>query len=290
MTTSLDSFVDDVSALVSPPEIWLRLNEIMNSPRTSASDVAQVVSRDPAMTAKLLKVVNSPYYNFPARVDTISRAITILGTNELFSLATAVAAAKVFTDIPNNLVKPSTFWRHSLCTAIAARRLAETANVLHPERLYVAGLLHDVGSLLLYKKFPDKAAMALMAANGDEEIVYGTETETFGFNHAQVGAELLRLWHLPSALITAVKFHHDPALADSDALDASLIHIANVISNRLSWGAFTEEAPSSGLLPDPLVWRITGLSLDALDTVAEGLNEEVPAAVAVLLPEGSQSR
>lgn len=290
MPNTLNSFIDDFAALVSPPEVWFRINEVVQNPHSSASDVADVTARDPALTVKLLKIVNSPFYNFPTRVDTVSRAVTILGTSELFTLVTAISAAKVFANIPNNLVRPTTFWRHSICTGIMTRKLARQCNVLHPERLYVAGLLHDIGSLLLYRKFSEKAAKAVLAANGDEQVLYHLESEIFGFNHAQIGAELMRQWNLPSTLVEAIKYHHDPAQMPGDSFDSALVHIADTAANRLEYGCFMEHSADATLLPDPAVWRMTGLPAQALEQAVEGLEEELNAAVAVFLPEDVGSR
>lgn len=286
MAGSLKSFIDDVSALVSPPEVWFRINEVVNDPRSAASDVAEVTARDPSLTAKLLKVVNSPFFNFPTRVDTVSRAVTILGTGELFSLVTAITAAKVFSNIPNNLVKPATFWRHSICTGLIARRLAHQCNVLHPERIYIAGMLHDIGSLLLYRKFPDKATQALLAADGNEQVLYTVERDYFGFNHAEVGAELLRRWNLPSTLVNAIKFHHEPPSAPEAGLEAALLQIADTIANRFEYSCFTEGKPDPDGEPDPAAWQVTGLDSSTQGDADEGLEDELAAAVAVFLPQG----
>lgn len=289
MPGELKSFVDDVAALVSPPEIWVRLNEVVNDPHTSASDVAEVTTRDTALAARILKVVNSPYYNFPSRIDTISRAVTILGTNDLFALATAISAARVFANIPSELVKPHNFWRHSIGTGLGARRLAKSCGVLHEERLYVAGLLHDVGSLVLYRKFPNKVSAVLMAAEGDEEVLYRVEQEMFGFDHAEVGAALLELWNLPPALLSAVRFHHEPERAGEGRLEAALIHIGNVAANRLQAATFMEATPSESSEADPIVWDITKLDRACVDELGEALSDELEQAVAAFMPRANSS-
>lgn len=284
------SFVADQSALVSPPDVWLRLNDVLQDPGSSASDMAEVAARDPALTAKVLKVVNSPFYGFPARIDTLSRAITILGVNELFNVITSITVAKVFTALPNALVRPETFWRHSLCTALASKRAAKQCHILHPERMYVAGMLHDIGSLLMYRKFPDKAAAALLAANGNEEVLYSVENDLFGFNHAQVGAEIMRLWNMPAHLRGAVKYHHDPAGTVDFGLEAAIVHIANVVANRIPEGSFVEELMDANIQADTAVWNLTGMDYNALDALADGLEDELSEALAVFIPQGKASR
>lgn len=289
MPGELKHFLDDVAALVSPPEVWIRLNEVVNDPYSSASDVAEITARDTALAARILKVVNSPYYNFPSRVDTISRAVTILGTNDLFALATAVSAARVFSNIPSLLVKPETFWRHAIATGLVARKLAKRCGVLHAERLYVAGLLHDVGSLILYRKFPNKVSAVLMASAGDEEVLSHVEQEMFGFDHAEIGAALLELWNLPSSLLSAVRYHHEPDRAAENTLEAALVHIGSVTANRTSAGAFMETVAAPESEVDPIVWKISGLDRSVTDELMQNLDDELEQAVSAFMPRANNS-
>lgn len=284
MHGELKHFIEDVAALVSPPEVWVRLNEVVNDPRSSASDVAEITARDTALAARILKIVNSPYYNFPSRVDTISRAVTILGTNDLFALATAVSAAKVFANIPSALVKPENFWRHSICAGLTARKLAKRCGVLRTERLYVAGLLHDVGSLILYHKFPNKVTAVLLASAGDEEVLARVEMDMFGFDHAEVGGALLELWNLPPSLLAAVRYHHDPENAMDSQLEAALVHIGSVTANRMERAAFMENDATVDSEVDPIVWQIAGLERSVLDEIAKQIEDELEQAVASFMP------
>lgn len=284
MSGELKNFIEDVAALVSPPEVWVRLNEVVNDPHSSASDVAEITARDPALAARILKIVNSPYYNFPSKVDTISRAVTILGTSDLFALATAVSAARVFANIPSTLVKPENFWRHSICTGLAARKLAKRCGVLRGERLYVAGLLHDIGSLILYRKFPNKVSAVLLASAGDEEVLARVEQEMFGFDHAELGGALLELWNLPVSLLSAVRYHHDPEQATDSRLEAALVHIGSVAANRMERATFMEAAPRPDSEVDPIVWQIVDLDRGVIDEIARHLDDELEQAVASFMP------
>lgn len=289
MPGELKNFIEDVAALVSPPEVWVRLNEVVNDPHSSVSDVAEITARDTALAARILKIVNSPYYNFPSRVDTISRAVTILGTNDLFALATAVSAAQVFANIPSALVKPEHFWRHSVCTGLASRALARRCGVLHDERLYVAGLLHDVGSLILYRKFPNKVSAVLMASAGDEEVLCRVEQEMFGFDHAEIGGALLELWKLPASLLSAVRYHHEPERATDSRLEAAVVHIGNVAANRIGRSTFMDTEIASDSEADPIVWQITKLDRNVINELRKGLEEELEEAVAAFMPRARNS-
>lgn len=179
--------IEETRDLVSPPQVHFALLEVLNDPISTTDDMAEVIAMDPALTARLLRIVNSPYYGLVRRIDTISRAVTVIGSNELFNLAVAVAATAVFSRLPGSLVNMDCFWRHSVFAAMVSRELAKRANVLHPERLFVGGLLHDVGSLLLYNERPDTMSDLLLVAQGDEEVMFHAELHRLGFSTPKSG-------------------------------------------------------------------------------------------------------
>ncbi|MGA7800543.1 MAG: HDOD domain-containing protein [Gammaproteobacteria bacterium] len=254
----------DASDLVSPPDICVRLLELVEAPDTSAGDIGSVLTQDPNLTARLLRIVNSSYYNFPSRIDTVSRAVTVVGIRELYSLVLAVSAVQVFTRIPAQLVNMDTFWRHSIYCGLIARGLARRLRILHPERLFIAGLLHDIGSLLIYQRVPERARDLLLTAEGDEQILYEAEVKTLGFSHADLGGLMMELWKLPVPLQEAVRFHHSPADADEGKLEAAIVHIAEVLANRSEIGSFCEE-PSDTAAVQPEAWAALGMAESDLD-------------------------
>ncbi len=258
------AWVADASSLVSPPDVCVRLLELVETPETSAADLGTVLSQDPNLTARLLRIVNSSYYNFPSRIDTVSRAVTVVGIRELYSLVLAVSAVQVFTRIPAQLVNMDTFWRHSIYCGLIARGLARRRRILHPERLFIAGLLHDIGSLLLYQRVPEKARDLLLAADGDEQALYEAELGALGFSHADLGGLMMELWKLPVPLQEAVRFHHSPAQAQDGKLEAAIVHIAEALANRSEIGAFCEE-PSENTTVIPEAWDALGLPESELD-------------------------
>jgi HD-like signal output (HDOD) protein len=127
--------IGDVSFLVSPPDVCIKVFGLLESGQASAQEIGDVISHDPSLTARLLQLVNSSFFNFARRVDTVSRAITVLGTRELYSLVLAVSAIKSFSRLPVTLVNIDTFWRHGIFTGLLAREIARKIRILHPERL-----------------------------------------------------------------------------------------------------------------------------------------------------------
>jgi HD-like signal output (HDOD) protein len=251
----------DVSGLVSPPEVCVQLLDLVDSPTSTAHQIGEVIASDPNLSARLLKLVNSSFYNYSGRIDTLSRAIAIVGTRELYSLAVSVSAIRAFSKIPVEVINMDTFWRHSLLCAIIARGLGRRCGVLHPERLFVAGLLHEIGALVMFARAPEKSRELLMAAEGDEQTLAYAERREFGFHHADLGGLLAAMWKLPDSLAEAISCHHDPMEAVCSKQQAALVRIADMLADRSELGALFPPLPyrDEPLDIDKALWRLTGL-------------------------------
>ncbi len=266
MTMQATDLVKGIAKLASLPEVCIRVNEMVDDPRSSAADIGKVISHDTALTAQLLRMANSSFYNFPSKISTISRAVTVVGERELRYLVLALSAVRTFSQIPVDLINMASFWRHSVYCGVVARLVATQCHVLHSERLFVAGLLHDVGMLVMMNREPALVKQALAASESGEKEQHQAEIELFGFDHAEVGGVLMRQWNIPEALCETVACHHDISKAEDARLDAAIIHIANVIASRAELDADYE-----GPLPqvDSQAWEITSLNEDVMDVVAD---------------------
>ncbi len=234
------SIVDDCSLLVSPPDVCVKISEMLASDSASADDFSDVIIRDTGLTARIMRVVNSPFYGLRARVDTVSRAVAVLGTRELSSIVYSLSAVQAFAEIQCELTNMNTFWRHAVYTGLTARNLATKVNVLHPERLFVAGILHDIGTLVINQRFPDVAATTIAAAEADEDLLYRKEQDLLGFDHAALAALMLEKWNLPATTCDAIRWHHDPELSDVSTDDAVVLHLADLLANYSITGCFRE--------------------------------------------------
>ena len=215
--------------LASLPDVYYRIMEVINSVRSSASQIAETVSSDTSLLTRLLKLVNSAFYGFPSKIETVSRAVAIIGTKELSTLALGIAAVQYFTDISPEYIDMKNFWRHSIACGVYARLLASEKIGVSEERLFVAGLLHDIGKLILIRQIPRQARQALEYASAKRISLAAAEREVLGFDHAQLGAALLREWKIPSSLETIVRFHHSPHASQS-VLEATLLSAANSLA------------------------------------------------------------
>ncbi len=212
--------------LFSLPDTFFQLSKMLNDPRYSVEDFGHVISKDPALSVRLLKIVNSPYYGFPSRIDTISRAITVVGIDDLQNLILATSVVDNFDSIPDDLADMTSFWFRSVNCAVIAKILAEKCAVLHAERLFIAGLLHDIGSLIIYSQFPDESKKILEKSNYDRQQIVALENQMIGFSHIDVGAELLRHWGLPDSLSESVMNYMEPEKAGQYKYDASILNLA----------------------------------------------------------------
>lgn len=241
-----DLVADNID-LVSLPEVCARVQELADDPDCTLDDFAAVVTHDPSLTARLLKLVNSAFYGFPSRVETVSRAVNLVGILALRNLALATAAVELFADLPGQRLALFPFWRHSVFCGLVARNLADAAHVLHGERLFVGGLLHDVGRLLIFSRLPEDATR-IQAESGPEDCMPDVaERRVLGFDHAEVGGELLLAWMLPQALRESVRHHHHPLAAGEHVLEASLLHLANAATHQVE----AQAGSADPLLRDP---------------------------------------
>lgn len=274
------ALVQGAIKLVSLPHVCIRVNLMVDDPEFSAADIGTVIQQDASLAAKLLKIANSPMFGFRARVDTISRAVTVIGQRELRDLVFAVSAVRTFNQIPVDLANMAMFWRHSIFTGIVAKLLAQQCQVLHTERLFIAGLLHDLGQLLIFHKLPEQAQKALRRAAALDEASYASERVIFGFDHATVGGALAQLWELPPTLHAAIRFHHDPERAP-ESLEAALVHLADTM-------AHIAEAPErrEGLLSQvqACAWQLSGLTPEVIDSVITQAHPLLFEGLAMLMP------
>jgi HD-like signal output (HDOD) protein len=222
------------------PSVVFELNEVIANPMSSAANIAQVVNSSPSLTALLLKIVNSSFYGFPSRISTVSHAVTLIGTREITGLALGICILSIFKNIPKEIIDMYSFLKHSLATGILSRILAAHRNFRHTEQLFVSGLLHDLGRLILYIYFPEESRKILTRSRANSRLLYEEEKEFLGCDHAQVGRQLMKQWQLPRILEDNVFYHHKPSSAQQFE-PATIVHLADIIINGLGIGSSGEK-------------------------------------------------
>ncbi|HQS59857.1 MAG TPA: HDOD domain-containing protein [Gallionellaceae bacterium] len=289
MKKEITELVQGVGDLVTLPDVFIRINQLVESPNSSAVDIAQAVSQDPAFTVRLLRVANSPYYGFSSSIDTVAKAVSIIGTSQIRNLALSTAIASSFSGLSNKLVSMDNFWRHSLYCGLAARKLAVLAGKCDAEAVFTAGLLHDIGELVIFNRLPQQAQASLLQVldSADELPLYQAEQQTMGFDHAQLGGELARQWKLPPMLEECIEYHHDIQSARRYPRETALVHIANILAQM----AEVQTLDRDDVAPiNPQAWEITGLSAaDVIETTVRETQAEIAEAEALFFGKAFSS-
>jgi len=261
--------------LPSLPVVYDRLVTVLSHPRSGSADIARVISGDPSLTARLLKLVNSALFSFPSKIKTVTQAVTMVGTNQIRDLALATSVTTLFQGLPKELVDLKSFWRHSLGCAVVGRLVATERREPNVESFFLCGLMHDIGRLVIYTNAGRGASTALDISIDGGAPLYECEKAVFTFDHAEVGAVLLDEWRFPPMNREAVKFHHRPSLASTFPVETALVHVADIIVNAAQWG-FSGE---SKVPPhDPASWEMLGLNenlLPGLMDMAERQLDEI---------------
>lgn len=253
------------------PRIFHKLVDVINDPRSSALDAAEVIENDPELASRLLKIVNSSFYGMRAKVDNVSRAVAIIGGNQLLSLAVGLSVVTAFRGIPAEMVDMEGFWRHSVACGIAARLLAGYHKMPNSERFFVSGLLHDIGRLAFYAELPETARHVLERARASGRLLVDQEVHDLGFSHCRLGGLLLETWKLPLSLENNVAFHHDPKRAQH-RLEASVLQVADLLVNALELGTSGER-----YVPrlDEEAWRQLDMTMGMFIQVVEQLTMQL---------------
>lgn len=243
----------DIKDLVTLPDVAMRIARMVEDPNSSATDIGREISNDAALTARVLRIANSAAYGQNRKIATVSRAITVLGVRQVRDLTVGLTAVRAFDGISNDLVTMDVFWRHSVLCAVAAGQIAARRDAARTESPFVAGLLHDIGQLVMFSRAPDAArASLLMMADAPHDLgLYLCERAVLNFDHGVVGASLARNWGLPESLLECIEFHHEPHLARRFAADVATVHIANSVAVLAEIGS-TELGDAPALLPAAL--------------------------------------
>jgi putative nucleotidyltransferase with HDIG domain len=261
-------------------DMYERLVQVIDHPLSSAADVGRVIAEDPGLTARLLRLVNSPIYGFPSRIDTVTQAISIVGMTQLRDLAIGTSFIKLFSNVPSHLVDMESFWRHSIACGLAARQLAAHRREANVERFFVAGLLHDIGRPVIFSRAPLEAASALLEASRSGQLLFQVEQKLLGFHHGAVGAALLERWRLPGMLVESAACHHLPRLATRFPAETAIVHIADIFANALALGSSGEH-----LVPtfEPAAWELVGLEPIVLEGLLNLIELQFEHAVSAII-------
>jgi putative nucleotidyltransferase with HDIG domain len=222
--------VENLNTLPTVPGVLKRLSVVIEKPRITLVEISTFISNDPALTTKVLKMVNSAIYGFPGRIASVSYATMLLGLNVIKGLLLGVSVFELMQKTMKGL------YEHSFACAIASRVIAQKKGLKEPEEVSVAGLLHDIGKVILTIEFPTEYQAAMNEAQGKSISIFDAEKNQFNATHANVGSWLAEKWRFPRNLIEIIECHHRPALAKNAPMETAIVHMADLLVRARGFG------------------------------------------------------
>ncbi len=252
-----------------------RVSELARDERSGAADFERVIRPDPALTANLLRIVNSAYFGLHSRAETVRQAVTLLGVRRTSEVAAAAALAPVIPRrLPGYEVEAASFWLHCIAVAVLSEKLSVKLGVKRPDLTFTAGLLHDIGKLAICAFVAESSGTILEKVRGGGLAFVSAEREVLGVDHTEVGGDVARSWNLPRAVAEAARWHHQPGQAPegADRVLVDLVHVADALAHSMGLGtdvgemARTVEAASELRLgvKARLLESVAGDSLDEI--------------------------
>ena len=222
------------SNLPMMPGSAARISSLLNDINVSSTKLTQAISYDPILTARILRLANSPLYFLQKNVTTLRQAIDIVGMKSIYEIIIIGMAADSFAKEISNLMQGRRIWEHSLAVALLSRELGQILGLRGTEEAFICGLLHDIGKILLLKNDFQRFS-EILNEHGENQMLR-SESNTFGYNHAQIGSLVANRWELPENVCHAILNHHDPSQSNHFSVVAHLISISDSIANAYGYG------------------------------------------------------
>jgi putative nucleotidyltransferase with HDIG domain len=261
--------IDDLPTL---PRTVLKITGLVNDPKSSARDLARVITDDQVLTVRLLKLVNSSFYGFPQRISTVTGAIVLLGFDAIRNLLLTTSVFDLFTNRNHQKKQDQErLWDHSLGCAVGAKVIGDYLRHDKIEELFVSGLLHDIGKIVEMMFLPDDFDKIAAAVRKDNILMITAENTVLGYNHAEVGRLLAERWNLPVKLAQVIAHHHHPEQASSFALEAAIVHLADIFCRALNMG----HGGDNKIPPlDKFAWERLKIPATAIETIMITMHRE----------------
>lgn len=266
-----------IKSLPTLPAVAQKVNKMAENDKTSANQLGSIISTDQAISGRVLRLVNSSFYGFPGRISSISNAILLLGFDVVKSLIISVS---VFEMMEKGIIG---LWEHSLGCAIASRIIAKRIKGCDPEEISVAGLLHDIGKVVVSIQLSENYDDIKKLIREQKIIFYEAEKQVLDLTHEDIGGWLAESWNLPVGLQETISYHHQPLKAQKAKLQTAIVHVADFLTRSVGFG-------SGG---DPWIpplnhraWERLGLSVQALQEIICELNDELETLESRTMFEG----
>ncbi len=220
--------LDQIPAM---PVIVTKLTQMLSDPNVSFREIAEVVKYDPGITSNVLRLANSAYFGFASTVDSVQQGIVRLGTRRMYELVLAAAVGPMAQQAVKGYdLPPGSLWKHSITVAIGTEQIAEILKIKLPDFAFTAGLLHDIGKIILGTFVEVDVAPIINLVNNHGLAFNEAERKILGINHSEIGALLFKKWNIPQPIIDVIRWHHNPVNLDGDQTIVNLVHIADIIA------------------------------------------------------------
>lgn len=229
---SMERLVAESSRLYSLPDVYLKVKSIIDDPDSEISELGQALMTDPSLSTRLLRIANSAFYGLASKVDTISRAVQVIGFKQINNLVVATSITHAFEGLSSDKVSTDKFWMVSVERALVARVIAEWKRFPESERLFVGGLLLDIGHLVMYEHIPGFVQQVIERADIESKPLSQIEIEVLGFSAAELGASLAKHWQLPEILCDQILYQDRPELAENK-IEAAIMHVAKQLAGTV---------------------------------------------------------
>ncbi len=276
----LNKIRERIRDLPTLPIVAINILQHTNNPKASALQIGGMIRQDPALASRVLKMANSAFYGFPGKISTISRAVTMLGFDDVRNI---VLASSVFEMFPARKTDadfdPEGFWMHSIGCAVTSRVIGKKMGMENLEEVFICGLLHDIGKLVLHKYYKKDFSGVLHLIKEQEILMRDGEQELLGLDHAEVGGKLAWKWNLPKIIRVAIRFHHNPPLAHESKTIAAIVHSSDILCRAIRIG-------NAGDRKIPCInkdaWKLLGLNKQVIRRLFSEIEKEVARAKTLL--------
>jgi len=276
--------LDRIPDLPTLPVVAFKVNKMLQDVDVSIRKLSEAIEKDQAMVSKILKLVNSAFYGFRSKINTISHAITILGFNTVRNAIVSIAVVDAFSGKDAfEAFDITEFWKHSVAVAVTGRHMAEKTRLGTPDEAFVAGILHDVGKLVLAQYFKELFGQVWTSIQDEGLSFYEAEKKLLPADHAQVGGRLVKKWQLPASLVEAITYHHAVKKSATNFNLLVLVHASDHIVNNYKTGS-SEGLELSGLFPEAA--RIMAAELKALPEWFPAVETEIENACEFFIEDG----
>ena len=250
--------------------------QIMQNTKSSAVQVGRAISQDPALVSRILRIANSTFYGFPRAITTIPHAVVILGFTNIRNLVLTSSILAIFPSKEGDgYFDREGFWKHSLACGVTSKLIAKRLGIKNLEEVFIWGLLHDLGKLVLDAYFNEDFTRVVDLVNENEMLIIDAEQQLLGFDHAAVGGIVADKWSLPPALIKVIRFHHNPPQANESMRIVSIVHLADVLCRAIGMG-------NGGDRKVPCVnedsWKLLGINRQMIRGLFSEMEQEIANA------------